>query len=113
MQLDQAIINDVVVFSMRGRLDGNTALEFEQNVLAGLENGATKIVFDCSELDYINSSGLRVMVMAYQRLHDRDGRIAVCSLKDYIQEIFDISGYNQIFALHPDCAEALRQMQGG
>lgn len=113
MQLDQRIINDIAVFSLKGRLDGNTAGEFEQTVLTSLENGTTKFVFDCNGLDYINSTGLRVMVMAYQRLHDRDGRIAVCSLKDYIREIFDISGYDQIFAMHADCSEALRRMQGG
>lgn len=113
MQMDQRTIDGIVVFSLKGRLDGNTAREFEQTVLASLENGAKRIVFDCQGLDYINSTGLRVMVMAYQRLHDRDGRIAVCSLKDYIQEIFDISGYDQIFVLHQDCDEALQQVQGG
>lgn len=113
MQLEQTLTGDIVVFEISGRLDGNTAQEFEQSVLAALENGTTKVVFDCNGLDYINSTGLRVMVMAYQRLHDHKGLIAVCSLKEYIQEIFDISGYDQIFAMHADCSEAVRRMQDG
>ncbi|TVQ97795.1 MAG: anti-sigma factor antagonist [Desulfovibrionales bacterium] len=111
MNLEQTTRDGVVVFSVKGRLDGSTAGEFEQSVLAALENGTTKIIFDCNGLDYINSTGLRVLVMAYQRLHGREGRIAVCSLKDYIQEIFTISGYDQIFALHQDCSEALRRLR--
>lgn len=112
MEIEQTTVGEVVVMTLRGRLDGDAAPDFEQSVLACLGKGATRIVFDCEGLDYINSSGLRVMVMAYQRLYDGNGRIAVCSLKEYIQEIFDISGYDQIFTMHRDCSEALLRIEG-
>ncbi len=111
MELHQKNQEDVVIFALKGRLDGSATEAFAQRVEDCLEQGATKLVFDCGELEYINSSGLRVLIMAYQRLHSKNGSVSICSLKDYIKEIFDISGYNQIFAMHADCAVALDALQ--
>lgn len=111
MDIQQKQVDDVVVFVLKGRLDGKEGQSFEHRVQECLEQGGTRLVFDCSGLEYINSSGLRVLIMAYQRLHAKNGRIAVCSLKDYISEIFDISGYNKIFSIHSDCAAALEELQ--
>ncbi|SDB08397.1 anti-sigma B factor antagonist [Desulfonatronum thiosulfatophilum] len=111
MEIKENSRREIVVFTLQGRLDGNEAQAFEERVLIKLDQGATKLVFDFHQLDYINSSGLRVLVMTYQRLQAANGRIAICGLKDYIQEIFDISGYNEIFAMYADCDAALRELQ--
>lgn len=99
------------MFTLVGKLDGDEAQAFEERVQKNLDQGATKLVFDCQLLDYINSSGLRVLVMGYQRLQAVNGRIAICGLKDYIQEIFDISGYNEIFAMYADCEAAFEELR--
>ena len=107
MDITKNVDGDVTIIALNGRLDGEEATRFEQEVLSSVESGAAKLLFDFGGLDYINSSGLRVLVMAYQRLHPNGGKIAICSIKDYIQEIFDISGYNKLFALHPDQTAAM------
>lgn len=90
-----------------GRLDTEDTQGLEQTVIDALEAGKKGMVFDFSELDYINSSGLRVLVMAYQRLKKADGVVAVCGLKDYILEVFEISGYDKLFTLCAQVDEAL------
>jgi anti-sigma B factor antagonist len=82
----------------------------EEKVLALLEGGETKLLFDFSGLDYINSSGLRVLVLAYQRLKKKEGIVAICGVKDYIQEVFEVSGYDKIFPLYSIRADALGAM---
>ena len=113
MEIQVSRQREVVLFSLRGRLDGNEIQAFEERVRESLDTGVVRMIFDCSLLDYINSSGLRVLVMSYQRLQAVNGRIAICGLKDYILEIFDISGYDKIFSMYSDCEAALRELREG
>lgn len=98
----------VAVITVSGRLDSNESQGLEEKVLEVLELGGAKLLFDFNELEYINSSGLRILVMAYQRLKKKsDGSVAICGLRDYIQEIFEISGYDRLFLIFRNKEDAL------
>lgn len=98
------------VFRVEGRLDATSTPELEKRVLTSLDRGVRHLVMDFSELEYINSAGLRILVMSYQRLTPRGGKVMICGVRDYIAEIFDISGYNRIFGMYADMAGALREI---
>jgi len=110
MHLRQIEHPRAAVFLVSGRLDATSTPELERKVLLSLESGVRHLVMDFSELEYINSAGLRVLVMSYQRLNPRGGSVMVCGVRDYIAEIFDISGYNRIFAMHADMAHAMQEI---
>jgi anti-sigma B factor antagonist len=98
----------VLIAYLQGRLDSSNAAATEHDLIGALENGLRYLVLDFSELDYINSAGLRILVLAYQHLQPRGGRLVVCGAHDYITEIFEISGYNRIFLMQPDLEQAMR-----
>ncbi|MFW5733519.1 MAG: STAS domain-containing protein [Oceanidesulfovibrio sp.] len=101
----------VVIISVSGRLDSNQTQGLEEVVLDVLKHGDSKLLFDFQELEYINSSGLRILVMAYQRLKKKsDGIVAISGLRDYIQEIFEISGYDKLFAIYAEKRDALNDL---
>jgi anti-sigma B factor antagonist len=102
--------NGIFILAVDGNLDAEGTQAMEEKVLALLEAGETSLLFDFSQLDYINSSGLRVLVLAYQRLKKASGRVAICGIKDYIQEVFEVSGYDKIFPLFPDRDGAMTGM---
>ncbi len=102
--------NGIFILAVDGNLDAEGTQAMEEKVLALLEAGETSLLFDFSQLDYINSSGLRVLVLAYQRLKKASGRVAICGIKDYIQEVFEVSGYDKIFPLFPDRNGAMTGM---
>jgi anti-sigma B factor antagonist len=102
--------NGIFILAVDGNLDAEGTQAMEEKVLALLEAGETSLLFDFSRLDYINSSGLRVLVLAYQRLKKASGRVAICGIKDYIQEVFEVSGYDKIFPLFPDRDGAMTGM---
>lgn len=110
MQLQEIDHPTATVFRIKGRLDATSTTELEQKVLLSLDRGITYLIMDFSELEYINSAGLRVLVMGYQRLQPSGGQIFVCGVRDYIAEIFDISGYNRIFTMCADASEAMREL---
>lgn len=107
MQLQEIIHPTTTILRIKGRLDATATTELEQKVLLNLDRGITHLIMDFSELEYINSAGLRILVMSYQRLHSRGGQVMVCGVRDYIAEIFEISGYNRIFVMCHDLAQAL------
>ena len=102
--------NGITILAVEGNLDAEGTQAMEQKVVSLLASGETCLLFDFSELDYINSSGLRVLVLAYQRLKKASGRVAICGIKDYIQEVFEVSGYDKIFPLFPSRGDALNGM---
>lgn len=110
MAMNQENENGVTILAIDGNLDAEGTQAMEEKVLALLESGETKLLFDFSGLDYINSSGLRVLVLAYQRLKKASGTVAICGVKDYIQEVFEVSGYDKIFPLYTVRADALAGM---
>jgi anti-anti-sigma factor len=85
-----------VILGLSGKLDATTVKTFEDKILAEIDSGDRRFVIDLSQLDYVSSSGLRVFLLAAKRLRSRDGKIAFCSLKDHVQQVFDLSGFSSI-----------------
>lgn len=111
MQLHETEHATAAIFHVKGRVDTAASQELERRVLLGLDRGARYLVMDFSDLEYINSAGLRILVMGYQRLHPSGGQVMVCGVRDYIAEIFDISGYDRIFSMHADIRQAMQALE--
>ncbi len=69
---------DATIFHIQGRVDSVSTPELEERVIICLDQGTKNLILDFSELDYINSAGLRVLVMSYQRLVPLGGQVIVC-----------------------------------
>jgi len=108
MNLDITKSADFTLVSVDGRVDTTNANELEKSILKLIEEGVTKIVLDCSRLNYISSSGLRVFLIVQKRLMAIKGQFRLCSLQPGIKEIFDISGFSSIFSLFPDAETATK-----
>lgn len=103
--------NGVTIIAIQGRLDPEETQELEKLVLASVDSDGKRLLFDFGELEYINSSGLRVLVMAYQRMKQVQGKVAICNIRDYILEVFEISGYDKIFSIFPTQEQALKSFE--
>ncbi|MBU1370790.1 MAG: STAS domain-containing protein [Bacteroidetes bacterium] len=108
MKLNFSEVNNFKVIEIIGRIDSITAPDFENGVMKFMSDGVTKLIFDCSKLDYVSSSGLRVFLMAQKKLSTNKGMLKVCCLQPAIKEIFDISGFSQIFAIEDTIESASR-----
>ena len=97
---------NVMVLKPVGRLDSLSCREFETRLLAALDESKT-VAVDCAALDYISSAGLRVLLVAAKHNRAGGGRLALAALRDSVREVFEISGFSAIFALHPTVAAAV------
>ncbi len=64
-----------------------------------ISNGEQHLIVDFSRLDFISSSGMRVLLMAAKTLNASDGKLVLCEMQDHIHEVFLISGFDQIIPI--------------
>ncbi len=106
MEFTETALPQGVLIAPSGRLDSNTAVDFEKQLLARLDS-APSLVLDLGDLEYVSSAGLRVILMAAKKIRQGQGRMLLCALRPHIREVFEISGFMAIFEVHPDRAAAL------
>ena len=107
MDLGESRSGQTLVLAPRGRLDARSTPAFEAKLLGCIEAGERSVLLDCRDLDYISSNGLRTVLTASKRLNDADGHFALCALNENVREVFRVSGFDTIMAIHPDAATAL------
>ena len=81
---------------VEGRLDTTTAPQLEAEMKESLQ-GITTLVMDMSALEYISSAGLRVLLSA-QKIMNNQGEMKVTGANESIMEIFEVTGFNDIFS---------------
>lgn len=107
MHITEEHIGKALVLRPTGRLDGSTAAEFEKTLLARLDPPPTQLLLDLAELDYVSSAGLRAILVAAKRGRGVGCPLAVCRARDYIREVFEVSGFGSVVSLHKTVQEAL------
>jgi anti-anti-sigma factor len=100
--------NGYSVVNVDGRLDTTNAGEFELKIMEMIEGSGSRMILDCSGLNYISSSGLRVFLVIQKKIAAGKGQFKLCNLQPGIREIFDISGFSSIFTVLPDLESALK-----
>ncbi len=107
MNVAKEQLNDHLLIVVEGRLDTTQSDAFEKEMLQILEDKPQKILMDCSGLNYISSSGLRIFLTMQKRMMTAGGQFKLCNLQPSIQEVFDMSGFSMIFSIFPDREKAL------
>jgi serine/threonine-protein kinase RsbW len=100
--------NDVTLIAFGGKLDSNTAPLAQQALDGILAGGGRKIVVDFTELDYISSAGLRVLLGTAKRLSGAGSALRLFGLNETVGEVFEISGFATILAVFGTEGEALK-----
>jgi len=112
MQIATRQLADTALLTVEGRVDHRSAGELEQalsTVLTPPDVAQGTVVLDFSGVEYISSVGLRVLMVAAKQLRGRNAGFAVAGLQPVVAEIFAISRFDRVLAVHPDVAAALDQ----
>lgn len=80
-----------------GRLDTTTAPELEASLKESID-GVETLALDFEKLDYISSAGLRVLLAA-QKIMNKQGTMVVKNVNDDIKEVFEITGFSDILTI--------------
>ena len=107
MEVSERTAEGVNVISLDGRFDAYAADDIEQKLDSILAAGKVRLVVDLGQLEYISSSGLRVLLGALKKTREQQGDIILSGLQPYVREIFEISGFTQLFKMYDKVEEAI------
>ena len=108
MEINEQKTDQCVIIGITGRLDTTNYSLLEKKLMELIDNHQDKILVDCSKMDYVSSSGLRILLMALKKITMLKGKFVLCGLQENIHEIFEISGFTSIFEIHSSHEEALK-----
>lgn len=97
MTIDKKTDGSELTLTLIGRLDTNTAPQLENELKASL-GGVESLTLDFAGLDYLSSAGLRVLLAA-QKIMNRQGRMVVRNVNETISEIFEVTGFCDILTI--------------
>jgi anti-sigma B factor antagonist len=104
-------------FTVRGELDMNTAPELEDS-LGEVAAGSNQVVIDLTECDFIDSTGIALIVRSWQRI-DRagagggDGKLVLCCVNTQVMRLLRITGVESSISVHEQRDSALAELRGG
>lgn len=84
---------NALVVKMSGRLDTNTAKQFEEQ-LAGEYEKYEEIILDFEKIQYLSSAGLRVLLSAQKKMNGK--AMSLKNVSTNVMEVFEITGFVDI-----------------
>jgi anti-anti-sigma factor len=105
--MDVQVIGEVTVVTLPARVDTTSARDVETGFNELLDAGARHVVADFGDNEYVSSAGLRVFLAVLKFLEKNEGRIVLCAMQPFVDDVFQISGFSELFAIAGTREEAL------
>jgi anti-anti-sigma factor len=101
MEITLSLVNNIPVLHLSGRLDVATSPLLEERLQPLLAVTGQRIIFSCTDLNYVSSAGLRVFISTLRCLRANGGSIAFASLTKPVRELFRLAGLENLFLIEP------------
>lgn len=102
---------NISIIYLDGHIETNSFQAFEQELNNMLKQKFFKIIINCSDLKYINSAGLGVIVGLIEEIRDQNGDIKFCCMNENVSKIFDLVGFNQCFKIFDKEEQAINAFE--
>ena len=101
MAISASRTGEQLVPVLAGRMDGTGAQQVIAAIQQNLTDHGTDLLFDLGGVDNLRSAGLRTFQESARRIKERNGRIAVCRLQDFVRKRFISGGFLRILPDYP------------
>lgn len=105
--MDIEVVGAVTVVRLPARVDTTSAGDVAAAFNELLDNGTRTLVADFDANDYVSSAGLRVFLTVLKFLERNNGRIVLCAMKPFVIDVFQMSGFSELFEIKDTREEAL------
>lgn len=109
MQIEVESKGDVSVVRCGGSLDADSIAAFKKIAYELVDKGATRLVVDCSDLTFVDSMGLGVLISLLRRVRQGNGDVKMASLSDDVKTIFEITRLHRLFEVCADTTTAIKR----
>src|SRR5205085_253196 len=89
------------IFVLNGRLDAVGADQALAPAKEAIRSGALHVLLDMCGVTFLSSSGLRALLLLHRDMVANGGELRLCSMQPQVYEVFTLTGFTQVFAIHP------------
>ncbi len=100
------------ILRVSGRIDFESALDFEQHVNAMIQEAGDGYIIELSQVELLSSAGLRVMLSTAKRVAQRNASLALAAPSQVVRQVFEISHFNLLFKIFPSVSAAIAALTG-
>lgn len=107
--MSQAVTNlspTVVLASLSGRFDAHQVPRIQKEIDAALAGGANTVIMDLTDVNFVDSSALAVMVRTMKHCRERNGEIVLCGLRQPVRIIFELTRMDKAFRIFNNLGDA-------
>lgn len=111
MDINYEIDNRNLIVQLYGELDHHIAEEVREEIdLTINQNSIKNVIFDFTEMNFMDSSGVGVVIGRYRKVSKLGGKVAAINLNSQVRKIFDLSGMNKIIQIYNTYEEAVSSL---
>jgi anti-sigma B factor antagonist len=101
------------VLEVAGEIDVYTAPKLREKLIELVNEGSYHLVVDLEKVDFLDSTGLGVLVGGLKRVRNHDGSLELVCTQDKILKIFRITGLTKVFPIYDSVEDAIAGSGGG
>jgi len=107
--IEEKIDGDVLVLLIKGRLDAISSVDVEKQIFNYISEGHHNLVLNFSEVDYLSSVGMRLLLRTTKKLKMLSGKLVVCEINTNVMDILKMSGFDHVIEFSPNEQDALKK----
>lgn len=100
-----------VIVAVEGELDIATTNDLQEHIRSAIDDHGPWLILDMSRLDFMDSSGLNVIINAYRTVRERDGALALAALNERVTKVVRLVGLHRQVPVHQTVATAVAAME--
>ena len=107
MQVNFKTQKNILIIAVNGSIDSNTAPEVQEKVLEASAD-SKNVILDLTEVDFVSSAGLRVILMVYRQIKSKDGKVVLVGVSEEIKDVMTVTGFANFFEMVDVVENALK-----
>jgi len=111
MEIIQSLGDNIHVLSVSGKIDAVTSRDLESALIGLMDQNKKILVVDMEKVEFLSSSGLRVLMASLNRLKHEDGDLKLAALQPFVKDVFVLTGANRFFSIYPSQGEAIESLR--
>jgi anti-sigma B factor antagonist/stage II sporulation protein AA (anti-sigma F factor antagonist) len=108
LQIDLEEIEERILLRLEGRIDAISAPTLEKKLRQLIDEQRLFLLLDLTQVDYVSSAGLRVLLAMSKKVHGKQGYLVLFSLQEEVAAIFKMAGFDRILSICQNETEALQ-----
>jgi anti-sigma B factor antagonist len=107
----RSIDDRAALIDLEGEIDVYTAPNLKQQIITLLDSGVRHILVNLTNVEYLDSTALGVLIGGLKRLRERDGSLDLICPNQRIKRVFEITGLDKIFDMYASEADAMEKVR--